>query len=327
MTGTWRYVTPEFPERKGRTGGVMESSIFIWALSLIPSDIFPYVIPALACASLMIYAAHRIRPSTRLSRLNDALADATEILARAKSECLRDLLDLTDIEACLLQYAKQFGVKLSASKIQMSLLKARDASWETYLHKIRAISHSLDRCERQVRELRTSTLLIIEAEHQRKLAEHINESREILNTVLWSPTSISQLTGDHLKGIGEGLIIPQAAWSLIRRSTDSDSRGGVHPYFENNSVEVGDRRHQLIPDSLLAEKEKGSCTGSESKSAVADGKFTGNKDAVARSPVGPAFKMCLQSTSSAYQNATVQEVGVSLGLRESVKMEVERRHR
>ncbi|KAJ7474825.1 hypothetical protein FB451DRAFT_1558085 [Mycena latifolia] len=114
--------------------------------------IFFYVVLALVCISLIIYAAHRIRPSTRLSRLNDVLAGATEILARAKSECLRDLLDLADKEARLLQ------VKLSASKIETSLLEARNASWETYLHKTRAISHSLDRCEHQVRELQTSTL-------------------------------------------------------------------------------------------------------------------------------------------------------------------------
>ncbi|KAJ7474813.1 hypothetical protein FB451DRAFT_1366858 [Mycena latifolia] len=163
------------------TSYTLQSSIFIWALSLIPGSIFFYVILALVCAALVIYAAHRIRPSTRLSRLNDALAGATEILARAKSDCLRDLLDLADKEARLLQ------VKLSASKIQTSLLEARDASWETYLHKIRAISHSLDKCERQVRELQTSTLLIIEAENQRKLEEHINENREIVNTVLRSP--------------------------------------------------------------------------------------------------------------------------------------------
>ncbi|KAJ7474804.1 hypothetical protein FB451DRAFT_1558066 [Mycena latifolia] len=81
----------------------LQSSIFIWALSLIPGSIFFYVILALVCASLVIYADHRIRPSTRLSRLNDALAGATEILARAKSDCLRDLLDLADKEARLLQ--------------------------------------------------------------------------------------------------------------------------------------------------------------------------------------------------------------------------------
>ncbi|KAJ7474846.1 hypothetical protein FB451DRAFT_1246801 [Mycena latifolia] len=167
----------------------LQSSIFIWALSLIPSSIFFYVIPALVCTSLVIYAAHRIWPSTRLERLNNALTTTTDILARAKSECLRDQLDLVDGEGRLLQ------AKLSASKIQTSLLEARDASWEGYLHKIRAISHNLDRCERQVRELQTSTLLIIEAEHQRKLAEHINESRDIMNTVLRSPKGLIKSAG------------------------------------------------------------------------------------------------------------------------------------
>ncbi|KAJ7474827.1 hypothetical protein FB451DRAFT_1174259 [Mycena latifolia] len=136
----------------------LQSSIFIWALSIIPSSILPYFILALVCASLVIYTVHHMRPSTRLSRLNDALAGATEILARAKSACLRDLLDLAEAEACLLQ------------------------------------------CERQVRELQTSTLLIMEAENQRKLAKHINESRQIVNTVVRSPS----------------LINLRAAWSSIK---------------------------------------------------------------------------------------------------------------
>ncbi|KAJ7474799.1 hypothetical protein FB451DRAFT_1464874 [Mycena latifolia] len=207
----------------------LQSSIVIWALSLIPSGIFPYVILAMVCASLVIYAAHRIRPSTRLSRLNDALAGATEILARAKSECLHDQLDLVDEEGRLLQ------VKLSASKIQTHLLEARNASWEIYLPRIRAVCHSLDSCERQVREIQTSTLLIIEAENQRKLAEHINESRGIVNTVLRSPRHNRRFNQPS-----RGLELNEAIYRLQFQKWVR-----AH-YVENHSVEVGERQHQLI---------------------------------------------------------------------------------
>ncbi|KAJ6531382.1 hypothetical protein DFH09DRAFT_1183494 [Mycena vulgaris] len=159
----------------------LQSGILFWALSLVPLNIFRYVGLGAAAASGVIYVAHYHHPSTRLGRLNNMLSTTTDILACAKSHCLRDHLNLADDEHCLLR------AKLSASRIQSRLLEARDAPWKLYFQTIRAIWLSLNKCERQVREIRTSTLLTIEAEHQRKLAEHIKESREIVNTVVHSP--------------------------------------------------------------------------------------------------------------------------------------------
>ncbi|KAJ7708228.1 hypothetical protein B0H17DRAFT_1174361 [Mycena rosella] len=153
----------------------LQSSILIWALSLIPSIILHYALLALVCAFSVIYAANYKRPSTRLSRLNIRITAAVDILARAKSQCPRDYLDLADEEAGLLQ-------------IQSCLLEALNTPWKTYLHKMWTIWHSLGKCERQVRKLQTSALLIIEAEHQRKLAEHITESMEVVNVVILSPS-------------------------------------------------------------------------------------------------------------------------------------------
>ncbi|KAJ7466013.1 hypothetical protein FB451DRAFT_1178843 [Mycena latifolia] len=161
----------------------LQLAIVFWALLFIPSTILRYVALGVLGMSLVIYAVHYKLPSTRLARLIFAITVAADILARAKFECLRNQLDLADEECHLLQ------ARISASKIKSSLLKARDAPWETYLDQIRAIQHSLDKSERQVRELQTATLLIIETEYQRKLAEHMNECREIVNTVLRSPTA------------------------------------------------------------------------------------------------------------------------------------------
>ncbi|KAJ6531391.1 hypothetical protein DFH09DRAFT_1284882 [Mycena vulgaris] len=152
----------------------LQSGVLFWVLSLVPINIFRYVGLGAAAISGVIYAAHYHHPSTRLGRLNNMLSTTTDILAHAKSQCLRAHLDLADDERRLL-------------RIQSRLLEARDAPWKLYLPTIRAIWLSLHKCERQVREIRTSTLLTIEAEYQRKLAEHINESREIVNAVVHSP--------------------------------------------------------------------------------------------------------------------------------------------
>ncbi|KAJ6531384.1 hypothetical protein DFH09DRAFT_1326541 [Mycena vulgaris] len=151
----------------------LQSGVLFWALSLVPINIFRYVGLGAAAVSGMIYAAHYHHPSTRLGRLNNMVATTTEIIIRARSECLRDHVTLVEEEHRLLR------AKLCASKIQSRLLEARDAPWKLYFQTIRAIWLSLDKCECKVRGIRTSTL----AEHQRKLAEHINESREIVNAV------------------------------------------------------------------------------------------------------------------------------------------------
>ncbi|KAJ6507104.1 hypothetical protein DFH09DRAFT_1101333 [Mycena vulgaris] len=159
----------------------LQSGVLFWVLSLVPINIFRYIGLGAAAVSGAIFAAHYHHPSTRMARLNNMLSATTEILARAKSHCLRDHLDLANDERRLLR------AKLCASKIQSRLLEARDAPWKLYFQTIRAIWLSLNKCERQVRDIRTSTLLTIEAEHQRKLAEHIKESREIVNAVVHSP--------------------------------------------------------------------------------------------------------------------------------------------
>ncbi|KAJ7708243.1 hypothetical protein B0H17DRAFT_1191719 [Mycena rosella] len=159
----------------------LQSSVLILALSAIPGTIVLYTILALICVSFVIYAAHHELPSTRLIRLINVITAVKDILARAKSECLRDHLVIAYEEEDLIR------VELSMSNIQTGLLEARDAPWKIFIHKMWTIWHSLDKCERKVREIQKSMLLILEAEHHRKLAENLNESREAVNAVVQSP--------------------------------------------------------------------------------------------------------------------------------------------
>ncbi|KAJ7347872.1 hypothetical protein DFH08DRAFT_866764 [Mycena albidolilacea] len=150
----------------------LKSSLLFWTLSLIPSNIFGYIALSIVPVLLMVYTVHSNRPSAKLSRLNDAVAMTDDILTRAKAKCMRDHLLLAESETRLLR------AKFSASTTYSYLLETQNMSWKIYLQNMIAISRRLAMCEHELRSVRTSLLLLIEAAHQRRLAKDINEGRE-----------------------------------------------------------------------------------------------------------------------------------------------------
>ncbi|KAJ7749777.1 hypothetical protein B0H14DRAFT_2982659 [Mycena olivaceomarginata] len=158
------------------TNSSLQSSLLLCfattALSLIPTKDLRYGSLGVVLTYLALVAVHYIRPSTRLDRLNDTLKVATDLLSRADARCARNIFELHEIQRDLLQ------TMLSASKIQSDLLEARDVSWSIYFQKTMEIWWKLNQCERQVQMIQTLTLLTIESENQRRLAQDIKESRE-----------------------------------------------------------------------------------------------------------------------------------------------------
>ncbi|KAJ7098466.1 hypothetical protein C8R43DRAFT_251550 [Mycena crocata] len=151
------------------------------SFSVVPSRILHYTGLAVISSSILLYAVRYNAPSNRLSRLNEHLLTAAEILARARLECTWDYIELGAEETRFLR------AKFAASKIQSLLFEARVAPWKIYLQKLRAVIHCLHQCEREVRAVQTATLLIIESENQRKLVRAIKESRKMTNAVAHSP--------------------------------------------------------------------------------------------------------------------------------------------
>ncbi|KAJ6501305.1 hypothetical protein DFH09DRAFT_1289791, partial [Mycena vulgaris] len=80
----------------------LQSGVLLWVLSLIPLNIFRYIGLGVAAVSGVIYIVYYRHPSMRMGRLDNILSATTDILARAKSHCLRDHLDLADDERRLL---------------------------------------------------------------------------------------------------------------------------------------------------------------------------------------------------------------------------------
>ncbi|KAF7378089.1 hypothetical protein MSAN_00233100 [Mycena sanguinolenta] len=157
------------------TPSKLPSSILFFTLSLIPSNILRYPALVFATISVVLYSAYRNPPSARLTRVNDVITVVDSILTRAKAECMRDHLLLAECETRLLR------TKFSASRIHSYILELDATTWKHYLQDRMAISKSLANCERDLREIQTSLLLLTEAAQQRKLAEDLDLNTETVD--------------------------------------------------------------------------------------------------------------------------------------------------
>ncbi|KAJ6480302.1 hypothetical protein C8R45DRAFT_1100891 [Mycena sanguinolenta] len=151
------------------------SSLLFFTLSLIPSNVLRYPALVFAAISVIVYSIYRNPLAAKLTQVNDVIVMVDGILTQAKAECMRDHLLLAEYETRLLR------TKLSASKIHSDLLELDATAWKRYLQNIMAISRGLAKCERELRDIERSLLLLIEAAHQRKLAEDLNLNTEIVN--------------------------------------------------------------------------------------------------------------------------------------------------
>ncbi|KAJ7493477.1 hypothetical protein FB451DRAFT_1550965 [Mycena latifolia] len=179
-TTVLRYDPSPRPSTMCDVISAFQTSIVFGALSLVPGNTFRYIGLGLASASLTVYAVHHQGPSQKLARLEGTVKDTEEIMEQAKLDCLRNGVELMDRETRLLH------VKLSVSKIKSQMLEARDTPWNEYFQKIIGIWQSIDKGEKDIKQIQTSTLLTIEGERQRRLSEGIKESREIFDAVVRS---------------------------------------------------------------------------------------------------------------------------------------------
>ncbi|KAJ6480286.1 hypothetical protein C8R45DRAFT_1100875 [Mycena sanguinolenta] len=176
------------------------SSLLFFVLSLIPGNALRYIALVLAVISLGVYSIYGNPFSARLTQVNNFIVVVDGILTRAKAECMRDHILLAECETGLMR------TKLSASEIHSQILEIHAMSWKHYLQNRFVISKSLARSERELRAIQTSLLvgfsnssrsvpihseagshqLLIEAAHQRKLAEDLNLNTNIVVEVPFS---------------------------------------------------------------------------------------------------------------------------------------------
>ncbi|KAF8142190.1 hypothetical protein K438DRAFT_1878611 [Mycena galopus ATCC 62051] len=118
-------------------------------------------------------------PSTQIRHLATSIDQTEECLRRAMVQNPRSYLRLTEQMGHLLELTK------TASSIKCRILNSENEwfSWNRY----RLLSSHIRKCTKGVQEIRTAVQLILEAEHQRKLADHVQETQFILTASSINP--------------------------------------------------------------------------------------------------------------------------------------------
>ncbi|KAJ7788163.1 hypothetical protein B0H14DRAFT_2949645 [Mycena olivaceomarginata] len=151
---------------------ILQSSVLFWMLSLIPATIFPYIALGLLSTSFIIYALRHNCPAARVDRLKNGITVVDEILTHAKAKCMCNYLALVEAETRLLR-----------TKLVVHAARSMPG-WKNYVRDIFTISRALVMLDREVRDIQTSLLVLIEVAHQRKLTEDIREGQETVDGVL-----------------------------------------------------------------------------------------------------------------------------------------------
>ncbi|KAJ7848040.1 hypothetical protein B0H14DRAFT_2583263 [Mycena olivaceomarginata] len=176
--------------------------IVLDAVSLLPDN--RYILLALVLALVIVYAAHAQRPIRKLCGVNRAIRGCEETLERAKSACVRNLVELTE------QMLRLFEVKESESRIQMQLLETHDdlTTWERFVEYLQCmweIRKKIHQCTKDLRDIQRFTLRTVQAEHQRRLGEDIRDCSEICDALASSSTRRRH----HLESAqGTGIVNP-----------------------------------------------------------------------------------------------------------------------
>ncbi|KAJ7133497.1 hypothetical protein C8R44DRAFT_977632 [Mycena epipterygia] len=154
------------------------ASILLGSLpALIPDNALRYLALAIVVCLTVICAVYIKHPSTQLRQLQDAIATTKELTRSARQKCARDHLSLTA------EWARLLVVEQCASMIQCRVWGTGRFTWKKY----RLLSNDIAKCSGKIKTIRAAVQNTVEAEHQRKLAEDINETESILASVR-SPT-------------------------------------------------------------------------------------------------------------------------------------------
>ncbi|KAJ7878283.1 hypothetical protein B0H13DRAFT_2668164 [Mycena leptocephala] len=147
-------------------------SLLLAFVAAIPNHILRYTALGLLFVFAALCTEHLRSPSLQLHHLAPLIDQTEELIRRAMAQCPRDYFSLTEEMDRLLEVNK------SASLIKCRVLDSDEEQFNW--NKFRMLSKEIATCAKPVRSIRTEVLLIVEAEHQRKLAADIKETQFIL---------------------------------------------------------------------------------------------------------------------------------------------------
>ncbi|KAJ7858186.1 hypothetical protein B0H13DRAFT_2573918 [Mycena leptocephala] len=147
-------------------------SLLLAFVAGIPNHTLRYTSLGLFFGLFLLSTIHLRSPSTQFHHLALLIDQTENHIRRAMAQCPRNYFSLTEEMGRLLEINK------SASLLKCRILDSdgEQFSW----NKFRMLSKDIATCAKRVRSIRTEVLLIVEAEHQRKLAADIKETQFIL---------------------------------------------------------------------------------------------------------------------------------------------------
>ncbi|KAJ7792372.1 hypothetical protein B0H13DRAFT_2394001 [Mycena leptocephala] len=146
-------------------------SLLLALVAAIPNHTLRYTALGLFFGLFILSSVHLRSLSTQLRHLALLIDRTEELIRRAMAQCPREHFSLTEEMRRLLE------TNTSVSLIKCRILSSEEEfSW----NKFRMLSNDIAACAKRVRSIRTEVLLIMEAEHQRKLAADIKETEFIL---------------------------------------------------------------------------------------------------------------------------------------------------
>ncbi|KAJ7858176.1 hypothetical protein B0H13DRAFT_2356692 [Mycena leptocephala] len=150
-------------------------SLLLALVAAIPNHTLRYTVLGLFLGLFVLSSVHLRSPSTQLRHLALLIDQTENHIRHAMAQCPRDYFSLTEEMGRLLEVNK------SASLLKCRIL---DSDGEQFsLNKFRILSKDIVACAKRVRSIRTVVLLIVEAEHLRKLAANIKETQFILAAI------------------------------------------------------------------------------------------------------------------------------------------------
>ncbi|KAF7342069.1 hypothetical protein MVEN_01794200 [Mycena venus] len=153
--------------------------------ALVPNGIQRCVILAFAALYFGGFVVLPNLPSVRFKKLEQFIDETVKIHATAIRELDKNPRFVTESSLRVAQ------IQLSESILRTRILSCKDIAWKKYVQHLRSLSMQIGVCHRDVKEIRTSLLMALECNRQRRYTEDIAQRRTTLDTAFLNPAENS----------------------------------------------------------------------------------------------------------------------------------------
>ncbi|KAJ7699774.1 hypothetical protein B0H16DRAFT_1484106 [Mycena metata] len=158
---------------------MFEAALILWLLSPVLGNTLRYIILGLLLVLLVAYIVGYYTPSRMVVRLEITIKTLRNTLKHAKANCPMDLAKLAEM-GCQLTQVEVLVPGIRGQLLDIGSLE----TWKEYFQGLQGIFKTIAECNKEVKDIQTSVLRIMEAEHERQLHMHMEEERGILDALM-----------------------------------------------------------------------------------------------------------------------------------------------